>query len=731
MVPGLIHHTGLLWTNLARRLLFPVNNFLREMIKATMLKANRLSPDLKGKPVRSTARFRFELRGRDRELAAFFAAFVVLSLLYRVILFCSLYVWSMDTLGFDPILVSPVRFWGGFWSDCVAGFMMTAVFALIGACVHGILRLFRPRWDLNWIDIFLGTMLLVCSGLFVLTHYHLVFELQTGLTMSLLRFGWAQFGSKNFFGLIDLRHALFLAVPAASFLILRWWLKNGRFTKLLLACVLAAVLFPFAAPQDSRLVPELRFHPLYFFARDYWINGLLGSDNPYAIRTDLPGSEQMKSIKLIDETFVNLDAPGARPALTPSQPRPKVWNVIWFIMESVGSEYVSDRSFGNEVPMPFLERMAREGLCLTQHRAASNTSARAGFSLFTGIYPPCEERDISTAPDVRLPTINRFLGESYHSFVLTPSSTSFCFPRPVLANNGVKDIYDRDSIPSRKNADRFALARNEVDAMSFFLQKLDEAERPFFATYWSFVPHFPYSNYGANDLFQAVQPEKRREYYKNLRVLDQQLERAFVYLQEQDLLKDTILFFVGDHGESFGQHAGYWRHTLGTFDESYKTPAIFYQPKLFPPSEVTSNTSHVDVLPTLLEAMGIPFNANLLSGESVLNKPNRKYVFTVSGLGDHLSLVSNNRLKVSISFNKHEEAYAYDLAKDPSETVKLRAEDYPDEMEALLKFHNYEARIVEDYDQCLRSGGSFHGQTLHGQTLLGQQELPAMPQGPN
>ena len=156
------------------------------------------------------------------------------------------------------------------------------------------------------------------------------------------------------------------------------------------------------------------------------------------------------------------------------------------------------------------------------------------------------------------------------------------------------------------------------------------------------------------------------------------------------------------------------------------TPAVFYQPKLFPPSRVTSNTSHVDVLPTLLDAMGIPFNANLLSGESVLNEPRRKYVFTVSGLGDHLSLVSKNLLKVCIPLNSEEDAYAYDLAKDPGETIKLRAEDYPDELEALLKFRNYQSRIVQDYDQSMRSDGSFHGQTL-----LGQQEVRTMAQGKN
>ncbi len=434
----------------------------------------------------------------------------------------------------------------------------------------------------------------------------------------------------------------------------------------------------------------------------------------------------MKSIKLTDEAFVGPDVKDAPSAMPPSSPRPKAWNVMWFVMESVGSQYVFDRSFGNEVPMPFLQRIAREGLSLTQHWAASNTSARAGFSLFTGIYPPCEERDISTDPEVRLPTINRFLGESYNCIVLNPSSTTFCFPRPLLANNGVKDIYDRDSIPAGRNPDPCALARNEIDSMSFFLAKVDEAPKPLFAAYWSFIPHHPYSNYGANEIFQAVRPDKRREYYKNLRVLDQQLERAFVHLQEKNLLKDTILFFVGDHGESFGQHADHWGHTLGTFDERYKTPAIFYQPELFPPSEVTRNTSHVDVLPTLLDAMGIPYNANVLSGESVLQRPRRKYIFTISGLGDHLSLVSNNQLKVSIPFETEEEAYAYDLSKDPGETVRLRAENYPDQLEALVKFRNYQSRVVEDYHNSMKSGAS-----LHGQPLARRKELPVMAQRQN
>src|SRR5262245_31253412 len=97
--------------------------------------ANHSSRDLTKKPVISTSRFRIDLRGKDTDLAALFAAFVLLSLLYRGIVDYALHGPRMNALGFDPILVSHISFWGCLRSDCVAGFMVTAVFALVGACV--------------------------------------------------------------------------------------------------------------------------------------------------------------------------------------------------------------------------------------------------------------------------------------------------------------------------------------------------------------------------------------------------------------------------------------------------------------------------------------------------------------------------------------------------------------------------------------------------------------------
>jgi hypothetical protein len=649
-------------------------------------------------------------RREERGLLAFFAAFIVLCLLYRMLLWCALYIQGFDPFGFDPKEVSAVGFWGSFRTSWVGALAATSLYALFNSLLRKGVQFLRPDWPVGWVELVVGDLLLIVSGLIILAHYQLIFDLQSGLTVSLFHFGWTRIGAGDVLSLVDWKHAGVWAVPPLSFHLLRSWLRHVGFAKPLFIVALAGLFGPLLLPSAEKLAPELRFHPFYFFVWD-WLKRLPEPPSRYGRRTDLPEATQMKSIKLIDETFVG---PPVREAtsVAPAAPHRKKWNLIWFVLESVGSEYVFDRSFGNEPPMPFLERITHEGLHLTQHRTASNTSTRALLSLFTGIYPPCEFQDISSDPSVRLPTINRFLGESYHCFLVHPSSESFCFPKPLFVNNGLTELYTRDSIPRGEHADRYPLARNEIDSVTFFLRKLEAAPRPFFAVYWSFIPHVPYSDYGTEDPFQAVRPERRHRYYKNLRVLDEQLERIFVQLKEKHLLEETILVFVGDHGEAFGQHQGYWAHTLGTFDETFKAPVVFYQPEIFPPAEITWNTSHVDILPTLLDAMRIPFNANLLSGESLMrHKPHRKYIFTVSGLGDRLSLISTNLLKVSVSFSE-DKAYAYDLTRDPAEMARFPAENYPEQLTALIKFRNFQARIVAAYNAALKNGSEFHGQTF-------------------
>jgi arylsulfatase A-like enzyme len=109
-------------------------------------------------------------------------------------------------------------------------------------------------------------------------------------------------------------------------------------------------------------------------------------------------------------------------------------------------------------------------------------------------------------------------------------------------------------------------------------------------------------------------------YYNNLNLLDHMIKHIYDHLQKQGLLERTILVIVGDHGQAFGQHhPDNYMHHRYSYNENLETPAIIYQPALFSPKAFEIPTSHVDILPTLLDAMRIPYDPLLFDGESLFN----------------------------------------------------------------------------------------------------------------
>jgi arylsulfatase A-like enzyme len=249
-------------------------------------------------------------------------------------------------------------------------------------------------------------------------------------------------------------------------------------------------------------------------------------------------------------------------------------------------------------------------------------------------------------------------------------------------------------------------ARNEIDSFDFLITRLDSAREPFLGIYWSFIPHFPYSDYGPE--FRILPGVTRRQaYYNNLRTLDAQLQRVCEHLAKTGLADRTLLVFVGDHGEAFGQHPQVWGHTFGFNSEMFRVPMLFWQPKLIPPQVIKFPTSHVDVAPTLLDLLGFPYDESRFQGESVLRgTPRRKYIFTMDVHSDYISAISPQMNKVIFGF--HENYFgAFNLAKDPGEKFPLDEKGLWPQAEAIIKFRNYQSRMIDNYNQAILDGHPF------------------------
>jgi arylsulfatase A-like enzyme len=345
-------------------------------------------------------------------------------------------------------------------------------------------------------------------------------------------------------------------------------------------------------------------------------------------------------------------------------------------------------------------------LYLSNHHTSANNTAKAAFSLFTGLYPSTGRIILAMDKDLAIPTLNRYLPADYDYFLIHPTDPGWTFTPALFLNNGLRDFYNQKTLPPDRHPAPNGLARNEIDSFDFLIARLDRAREPFLGIYWSFIPHFPYADYGPE--FRILPgTTKKQSYYNNLRTLDVQLQRVCEHLVQTGLADRTLFVFVGDHGEAFGQHPGVWAHTFGFNSEMFRVPMLFWQPKLISPQVIKFPTSHVDVTPTLLDILGFPCDETRFQGESVLRgPPHRKYIFTMDAHCDYISAISAQMDKVILGF--HENYFgAFNLTRDPGEKLPLDERHFGSQSEAIIKFRNYQMQLIEAYSQAILAGHPF------------------------
>ena len=93
--------------------------------------------------------------------------------------------------------------------------------------------------------------------------------------------------------------------------------------------------------------------------------------------------------------------------------------------------------------------------------------------------------------------------------------------------------------------------------------------------------------------------------------------RLLAWLNTQGLLEDMVIVATGDHGEAFGEHGARF-HGSAIYDEQTRVPLVLRFPGLpVQPGPRWEPVSLVDVMPTLLDLLGLPLPSGL-SGRTLL-----------------------------------------------------------------------------------------------------------------
>ncbi len=341
-------------------------------------------------------------------------------------------------------------------------------------------------------------------------------------------------------------------------------------------------------------------------------------------------------------------------------PEPRLPNIIIIFADDLG--YGDLGSYGHPtIQTPNLDRLASEGMKLTQFYAAASVCTPSRAGLLTGRYPvrtgmasdknrvlfpdaekgiPADEITIAEALKEQgyataaigkwhlghreefLPTQNGFdyyYGIPYSNDMdrVRPGTREEVFGNPVFDSWNVP-LMRNNEIIERPTDQRTITKRYTEEAVQFIRTNRDT---PFFIYLAHSMPHVP--------LFRSEEFENVSErglYGDVIEEIDWSVGQIAQALLEEGLAENTLLLFTSDNGPwlAYGSHggsAGLLRGGKGmTWEGGMREPAIAWWPGTIKPGSVSEAiTTTLDFFPTALDMAGAALPQDrVIDGRSLL-----------------------------------------------------------------------------------------------------------------
>lgn len=333
---------------------------------------------------------------------------------------------------------------------------------------------------------------------------------------------------------------------------------------------------------------------------------------------------------------------------TPTQP-----NVILILVDTLRSDHLN--AYDYERPTaPNLQRMASEGAlfrdCITQ---ATWTKVSVP-SIMTSLYPISNtvHEMVDRVPNSANTIAEVFRANGYAT--ISMSSVPFS-GKMTNMHQGFEELHEVGSLRGDISS---KTSREYNDRLLPWIE--EHRDGPFFAYFHLFDPHDPFEPHRPYNTMWA-DPNKKAEHRHNedivrphiahpvlkqfcmpsraeleaagvdpdsftnynmdwydgsIREMDAEIGRLLERLESLGLAENTIIAFTSDHGEEFLDHGASF-HGQSVYGELTNVPLMFWSPGRIDAGTVVPDTvSSVDIMPTLLEAAGIPVPGDL-QGQSL------------------------------------------------------------------------------------------------------------------
>jgi len=340
---------------------------------------------------------------------------------------------------------------------------------------------------------------------------------------------------------------------------------------------------------------------------------------------------------------------------------------------------------------PRLDELARESVRFSQAITTAPYTGPSHASLLTGLYPPQHGlRDfLQQRMNDDVPTLAELLrrqGYRTAAFVSTyVLDRRFGLGRGFERYSGdfwEKATPDGRPRPVQGSASFERPASETIDEALGWIRS-ERTAQPFFVWIHLFDAHAPYEPPPA---FRRAWPDpnavseldrRRLRYYDEVRYMDSEVGRLLDALRSTRTYDRLLVVVTADHGELLGYHDGrrIETHSTHLVESTLRVPLLVRIPGVLAPGVVDAQVSLVDVMPTLLDVLGVPAPAGvagrslvpLARGEEEAARP--AYSETLYERFPHVALPGNELVSFRRAgwklLTRPGRSELYDLAADP------------------------------------------------------------------
>jgi arylsulfatase A-like enzyme/Tfp pilus assembly protein PilF len=292
---------------------------------------------------------------------------------------------------------------------------------------------------------------------------------------------------------------------------------------------------------------------------------------------------------------------------------PEELNIILITLDTLRSDRLS--CYGSEhVDTPNIDALAREGVRFTNAASTVPFTLPAHSSMMTGTYPPYHgvRENVGAVLGDDLPTLAERLRDG--GWATAAFVSAFVLDGRWGIGRGFDHYYDDFDPREFDTPNMSAVQRTGDETVAEAVRWLDDrpAEQPFFLWLHLYDPHEPYT---PPEPYNSQYPDQ--PYDGEVAFTDSLIGDFRQALDERDLLERSLVILTSDHGEGLGDH-GEMYHGYYIYESTIHVALIMRPPLTVNPGRVVdASVSHVDLMPTVLDAVALPY-PEVVHGKSLV-----------------------------------------------------------------------------------------------------------------